>query len=76
MSTVSSYDSALDFYPSSSAKGSKSSFGGRLAAKLSAFWAALAEGNAAAYRYRELVARGLTADEAATKVFSEFYSVR
>jgi hypothetical protein len=45
-------------------------------ANLRLLWEALSEGHAAAYRYRELIARGKTADEAASRVFAEFYASR
>jgi hypothetical protein len=73
MSTISSYDEALDFYPE--AKGAAAT-GGSFAAKLRILWEALSEGHAAAYRYRELTAHGKSADEAASQVFAEFYASR
>jgi hypothetical protein len=78
MSTISSYDSALDFYPEAQAVKTTATAtkGGKLVAKLRVLWEALAEGNAAAYRYRELISRGLTSDAAAAKVFAEFYTAR
>jgi hypothetical protein len=71
MGAISNYDEALDFYP-----GTKSEIGtGRtLLAKLRVLWEAVSEGNAAAYRYRELVAHGRTAEQAASQVFAEFYA--
>ena len=73
MSTISSYDEALDFYPETS---SHSLTGGKLTAKLRVLWEAMSEANAAAYRYRQLTARGVSADDAASQVFAEFYAVR
>ena len=73
MSTISSYDDALDFYPETK---SVTATGGSLPAKLRVLWEAMAESHAAAYRYRQLTARGKTADEAASQVFAEFYASR
>lgn len=73
MSTISSYDEALDFYPATK---SASASAGSFMAKLRVLWDALSEGHAAAYRYRELIAHGKTADEAASRVFAEFYASR
>jgi hypothetical protein len=73
MSTISSYDEALDFYPVAK---SAAVSGGSFTAKLRILWEALSEGNAAAYRYRQLTAHGKTADEAASQVFAEFYASR
>ena len=70
MSTISSFDDALDFYPAS--KGDHAA--GSLTAKLRALWVAMSEGHAAAYRYHQLVARGRSADAAASQVFAEFYA--
>jgi len=71
MSTISSYDQALDFYPEA-----KSLTGGKLTAKLRVLWEAMSEANAAAYRYRQLTGHGVSADEAASRVFAEFYAAR
>jgi len=73
MSTISSYDEALDFYPVAK---SAAVSGGSFTAKLRILWEALSEGHAAAYRYRQLTAHGKTADEAASQVFAEFYASR
>ena len=73
MSTISSYDEALDFYPETK---SQRLTGGKLTAKLRILWEAVSEGNAAAYRYRQLIAHGVSADEAASRVFAEFYGAR
>ena len=53
MSTISSYDEALDFFPETK---SHSLTGGKLTAKLRVLWEAMSEANAAAYRYRQLIA--------------------
>lgn len=73
MSTISSYDEALDFYPEAK---NRSLTGGKLTAKLRVLWEAMSEANAAAYRYRELTAHGVSADDAASRVFAEFYAAR
>jgi hypothetical protein len=71
MSTISSYDEALDFYPQAKTGAAVDS---SLLAKLRVLWEALSESHAAAYRYRELVAHGRPADAAASQVFAEFYA--
>jgi hypothetical protein len=71
MSTISSYDEALDFYPQAK---TSAPVGSSLLAKLRVLWEAMSEGHAAAYRYRELVAHGRPADAAASQVFAEFYA--
>ena len=71
MSTISSFDDALDFYPATS---SDRATRGSLTAKLRALWVAMSEGHAAAYRYHQLVTRGRSADAAASQVFAEFYA--
>jgi hypothetical protein len=73
MSTISSYDEALDFYPETKSYGLT---GATLIAKLRVLWEAMSEANAAAYRYRQLTAHGVSADEAASRVFAEFYAAR
>ena len=73
MSTISSYDEALDFYPEAKrAAATSRSF----TAKLRIVWESIAEGHAAASRYHQLTARGKSADEAASRVFAEFYGAR
>ncbi len=74
MSTISSYDEALDFYPE--AKRAAATTGRSFTAKLRIVWESIAEGHAAASRYQQLVARGKSADEAASRVFAEFYGAR
>lgn len=73
MSTISSYDEALDFYPEAKRVAAT---GRSVTAKLRILWEALSEGHAAAYRYRELMAHGKSADQAASQVFAEFYATR
>lgn len=71
MSQIRSFDDALDFYPAGKAS---------LRARFVAFFqgvrlvlAALAEGHAAARRYHELTARGMSHDQAAGRIFSDHY---
>jgi hypothetical protein len=71
MSAISSYDEALDFYPDTEGEAGT---GTALLGKLRVLWEAMAEGHAAAYRYRELIAHGRSADQAASQVFTEFYA--
>ena len=73
MSTISSYDEALDFYPEAK---SASATGGSFTGKLRLLWESISEGHAAATRYNQLIARGKSADQAASQVFAEFYGVR
>jgi hypothetical protein len=74
MSTISSYDEALDFYPA--AKGTAASSGRSFIATLRLLWESISEGHAAASRYHQLTMRGKSADEAASQVFAEFYATR
>jgi len=69
MSTIRSYDDALDFFPA--AKREPPRF--NLLATIRAVWEALGEGLAASRRYHELTARGMSHDQAAAKVFFEHY---
>ena len=62
MSTISSYDEALDFYPE--AKRAAATTSRSFTATLRIVWESIAEGHAAASRYQQLVARGKSADEA------------
>jgi hypothetical protein len=73
MSTITSYDDALDFLPKAgTAPNKRPNFLARVRLVLEA----MREGHAAARRYRELTAHGVPHDEAARRVFSEVYSVR
>ena len=74
MSTISSYDEALDFYPE--AQRAAATGGRSFMATLRIVWESIAEGHAAASRYHQLIARGKSADEAASRVFAEFYGAR
>ena len=72
MSQIRSFDEALDFYPSDKAS-LRSRFGGHVRA-VRYFLEALAEGHAAARRYEEFRQRGLTHDQAASKVFADHFN--
>ena len=72
MSTITSYDDALDFLPKAKTAPNRPNF----LAKVRLILEAMREGHAAARRYRELTAHGVPHDEAARRVFSEVYSVR
>jgi hypothetical protein len=72
MSTITSYDDALDFLPKAKTAPKRPNF----LAKVRLILEAMREGHAAARRYRELTAHGVPHDEAARRVFSEVYSVR
>jgi hypothetical protein len=67
MSTISSYDDALDFLPgqAKARRGLLSTV--RLIAE------GMREGHLAARRYRELTSRGVPHDKAAAQVFAELY---
>lgn len=72
MSTITSYDDALDFLPKAEASSKRPSF----LAKVRIVLAAMHEGHVAARRYHELTARGVAHDEAARRVFAEVYAPR
>lgn len=72
MSTITSYDDALDFMPKAEPRAPKAS----LLTTLRAVWEALGEGLTAASRYRQLTARGVPPQKAAAEVFSEHYASR
>ena len=72
MSTISSYDDALDFLP----KAQTAPKGPGFLAKIRLVLEAMREGHEAARRYRELTVRGVPHDEAAQRVFSEVYARR
>ncbi len=72
MSTITSYDDALDFLPRAEARPKRP----RFLAKIRLILEAMREGHLAARRYRELTAHGVPHDEAARRVFSEVYSTR
>lgn len=64
-----SYDAALDFLPAAKA----SNGGPRLVSLLKAVVEAFEEGLSAEARYKDLVAHGVSHDEAARKVFNITY---
>jgi hypothetical protein len=72
MSTISSYDEALDFYPD--AKPTAATRFGGVFEQVRTVWEAMAEGHAAARRYHELTSRGMTHDEAASRVFADHFA--
>lgn len=65
MSTIKSYDDALDFYPAEASNPILSRFG--RAVRL--YWRGLCDGLAAAGAYKELTRRGVPHDVAAHRVF-------
>jgi hypothetical protein len=71
MSPITSYDEALDFLPKAAGPAEQT-----FLSKLRALWEAMGEGMAAAQRYRELVGRGASPEQASAKVFAEFYGIR
>lgn len=72
MSTMTSYDDALDFLPSAKPSPKRQSF----LARVRVIASAVHEGHVAATRYQELRSRGIAHDEAAKRVFAEVYSAR
>jgi len=72
MGQIRSFDDALDFYPEGKAA-VRPRIGGFLAQAVT-YWDALVEGHAAARHYNELRTRGLSHEQAATKVFATHYS--
>jgi hypothetical protein len=70
MSTIKSFDEALDFYP---AKGSHSALS-RLGHALSLYWRGLCDGLAAAGTYKDLTRRGVPHDKAVHQVFDEHFA--
>ena len=69
MSTITSFDDALDFLPTAGKSPQRPS----LLAKIRLIVEAVHEGHVAARRYHELTARGIPHDKAATQVFAELY---
>lgn len=72
MSQIRSFDEALDFYPADKVS-LRSRLGGPLRA-VRYFVEALAEGHAAASRYHQYRHRGLSHDQAASKVFADHFN--
>ena len=71
MSTIKSFDDALDFYPADS-RGSMLS---RFARTLRVYWNALGDGLAAARAYNELMRRGVPHDAAVRQIFDAHFDV-
>lgn len=65
MSTIKSFDDALDFYPVATPRPLLSRLGGALRI----YWTALGDGLAAARSYNELTRRGVPHDAAVRQVF-------
>ena len=68
MSTISSYDDALDFLPGRAKNKTRG-----LLSTVRLIAEAMREGHVAARRYRELTAHGIPHDKAAAQVFAELY---
>jgi hypothetical protein len=72
MSTITSYDAALDLLPKAKTEPRRPRFLSSVLLVLQA----MREGHEAARRYRELTVRGVPHDVAAHRVFSEVYGGR
>ena len=72
MGQIRSFDDALDFYPD--AKASVRTRLRSFARSIATYWAAMAEGHAAASQYNALRARGLSHEHAASKVFADHFA--
>ncbi|HWB46551.1 MAG TPA: hypothetical protein VG900_14000 [Hyphomicrobiaceae bacterium] len=73
MSTITSFDDALSFYPS---EGKSESLPRRTLALVRTFWKAFGGSLDAAHRYNQLTARGVQPAEAAARVFDAYYAAR
>lgn len=69
MSTIKSFDDALDFYPADDAH----SILTRLGRTVRVYWHGLRDGLAAAGAYNELIRRGVPHDQAVHKVFDDHF---
>lgn len=69
MSTIKSFDDALDFYPADSRVSALS----RFARTLRVYWNALGDGLAAARAYNELMRRGVPHDAAVRQIFDAHF---
>ena len=69
MSTIKSFDDALDFYPVAGQRPLLSRLGGALRI----YWNALGDGLAAARSYNELTRRGVPHDAAVRQVFDKHF---
>src|SRR5262245_52885554 len=72
MSTIKSFDEALDCFPGAGHRHTLTRFG----KGLRTYWGALTEGLAAARRYHELTARGMPHDVAVQRIFNEHFHAR
>lgn len=72
MSTITSYEDALDFLPTAKNSPKRPS----LLAKIHLVAEAVREGRTAERRYHELTVRGIPHDKAAQQVFAEIYGAR
>jgi hypothetical protein len=71
MSTTTHFDGALGFEPAKPAAERRN-----FLSRVITLWQALGEGFAAAKHYQQLTARGMSHEEAASKVFHEHYAAR
>jgi len=69
MSTIKSFDDALDFYPASSHRSLLSRFG----RTMRTYWDALRDGLAAMRAYHDLTRRGVPHDAAVRRVLNEHF---
>jgi hypothetical protein len=70
MSTIKSFDDALDFHPGSG----QLPIVTRLGRTIATYWGALRDGLAAARTYTELTRRGVSHDAAAQHVFGRHFT--
>lgn len=75
MSTITSFDEALSFYPSSKREPGQT-LPGRALAFARIVWRAFGEGLDASRRYHQLTAQGVEPGAAAARLFDEFYRAR
>lgn len=69
MSTIKSFDDALDFYPAAT----RSSALSRFARGVRIYWDAFVDGLAAARAYNELMRRGVPHDAAVRQIFDAHF---
>lgn len=69
MSTIKSFDDALDFYPASNDRPLA-----RFGRTVRIYWNALADGLAAARTYHDLTRRGVAHDLAVRKIFNKHFA--
>ena len=70
MSTIKSFDNALDFYPADERHFSLA----RVGRAVRLYWQGLHEGLDAAATYKDLTSRGVSHDEAVSRVFSKHFT--